>query len=202
MEKYSKKNNNVPVDKRSHAAIKQMIDQKIKAVQEKKSFDQGFSATVSSAGSVLKLTTVPQDDTDSGRDGDALKLIKFELISTFAFADSVNVCRLLVFRWNQDDTTPPVIADVLQTVSPYSPINRDNLRAHKLDILEDHLFVVGATGPNIEKFNATKKMKSFISFQAASTSGTGHLYAVQISDSLAVTHPVLSYIFRVYFTDS
>jgi hypothetical protein len=172
--------------------------------QEIKSFDFGFASSSTSTGTVSKITSIPQDDSDSGRDGDALKVVRIQFHAGFAFADATNVCRMTVVRWNQDDSSsaPTGITDLLQTASPYSPYNRDNYRAKKFTVWFDHLFAVGATGPNISICSKDRQAPSNISFQATSTAGTGHFYVFHISDSTAVTHPVLSYVTRVWFTDS
>lgn len=175
----------------------------LKKKQELKSFDTGFAQTVSSSGTVQKLTTIAQGDTDSDRNGDQILITHVQLIITFAFADSVNVCRWVLFRWNQDDgVAAPVIADIFQTVSPYSPYNRDNVRGKKFVVFGDHLFCVGATGPNIEKHIFDRKLTTKVNFTVASVNGMGHLYSVMVTDSLASTHPPLSYIARVSYTDS
>lgn len=184
--------------------IKRLIKQEIKAVQEIKSFDTGFAQTVDSTGTLQKLTTIPQGDTDSTRDGDALKLCKFEFRGQSNFADSTNATRLLIFRWNQDDSSaaPAGITDLLQTATPFSPFNRDNERARKFDIIVDHLFVTANCGPGTEKLEVIKEMRSKIAFQASANTGTGHIYSAMVSDSTATTHPGLNYVVRVYFTDS
>jgi hypothetical protein len=126
------------------------------------------------------------------------------MILSFSFADTTNVGRIVVLRWNQDDSSsaPASVGDLLQTVSPWSPYNRDNFRAKKFSVIYDRCFFVGATGPNISGDRFVKKMNSQIAFQATATTGTGHLYAFMVSDSTAVAHPVFSFIGRVSYTDS
>jgi len=133
-----------------------------------------------------------------------VKLIKFEFRGSVAFADTTNVLRLIIFRWNQDDSSaaPSSVGDIFQSVSPYSPYNRDNERAHKFDIVVDHLFGVANVGPGIENLVLIKQMKSAIAFQATATTGTGHLYYAVLSDSSGVPHVGLQFITRVYYTDS
>lgn len=181
--------------------IQLQIDKALKSKAEHKSFDQGFSATVSSTGTMLKLTPIPQDDTDSGRDGDQLLLSHLQNKISFIGADTTQLFRMITFRWNQDDTTAPVAADLLQTVSVYGPYVRDNERAKKFTILEDLFLGTSINGPNCLTRTFDRKFSSKIAFQAASTSGTGHLYTFMITDSLAVTHPSIAFIFRSYYYD-
>jgi len=192
------------MNKEMKVLVNQIVASKILSVQEKKSFDTGFGSTVDNTGSISKLTTIPQNDTDSGRDGDHVKLLRLELRASFVFADATNSGRLIIAKWTQDDSSaaPSSITNVLQTATPYSPYDRDNERAGKFIVIYDHLFVVGATGPNIESIDVSIPLKGQIAFQATATTGTGHIYAFMVSDSSAVTHPVFNWVARTYFTDS
>jgi len=189
--------------KQQRKLMKTIINQKILAVQEKKSFDVGFATTVADTGATARLTAIPQGDTDSSRQGDHVKLLKGELISAASYSDTTNCLRLIIYRWNQDDSSSaPTVSDILQTTSPYSPLNRDNERARKFDVIVDHQYVVSNVGQGVDKFRCSMNLKSQIAFQATATSGTGHLYYFVVSDSAGVPHPSLSFIWRTYYTDS
>lgn len=207
MEKYSKKNKSNKMIKNKSALDSEIARVTMKVLrknQELKSFDTGFSSSVSTTGTLQKLTTIPQDDTDSGRDGDALRVVRLSLMAVFSAADTINICRLIIVRWNQDDSSsaPVSITDLLQTASPLSPYNRDNVRAKKFTVWFDHFFAVALSAPAIEKASFDRKAYSNIAFQATATTGTGHFYAFMVSDSAAIAHPVLSYVARVWYTDS
>jgi len=183
--------------------LKKLIKDEIHEVQEKKSFDAGIASTFDNTGSITKLTTIPQGDTDSTRDGDHIKLFKLWMCGNVQYADATNAIRLIIFRWNQDDSSAgPTVNDITQSLSPFSPIHRDNERAKKLDFLYDELFAVANVGPGSISFKWHRDVKSIIAFQATANTGTGHLYAFIISDSSASTHPGLNLIFRTYYTDS
>jgi hypothetical protein len=183
--------------------LKKLIKQEISGVQEKKSFDAGVASTFDNTGSITKLTTIPQGDTDSSRDGDHIKLHSIWCNGAVNYSDTTNVIRLIIFRWNQDDSSAaPTVNDITQTFSPFSPIHRDNERAKKFDVVYDHLFGVANVGPGIQVFQWRKRMQSIVAFQATANTGTGHLYAFVISDSSATPHPGLSLIWRTYYTDS
>lgn len=176
-------------------------------VQELKSFDTGLAQTVSSTGTLTKLTTVPQGDTDSARDGDQLLIKKFEVRGYCTPADATNICRFLIFRWNVDDTSDaPTLAEILQDAasSPWiSPYNRDSRRSGKVVIIYDNILGVCTSGPGIKTFKHECKWKALkINFEAAATTGVGHIYLLTVSDSTASTHPFFSMESRVWFTDS
>jgi hypothetical protein len=207
MKNTNKKNNNM-----KKFNNKSDLDQEIARValkvlkknQEIKSFDFGLGTTIDSTGRVDKLTTITQADTDSARDGDAARIVSFEIQAQATYADTTNVIRLVVVRWNQDDSSsaPSSVTDLFQSASAFSPYNRDNLRARKFTVIMDHLFAVSNVGPGIEKLVKRSRFVSNIAFQATATTGTGHLYSFAVSDSAASAHPGLSFIFRTYFTDS
>jgi len=206
MEKYAKKSKSkLPSNKSElHNEIAKVAVQVLKKNQEFKSFDAGFGTTVDNVGVVQKLTTIPQNDTDSGRDGDALRIVRTEFKSAVAYSDTTNVLRIVIVRWNQDDSSsaPTAVTDVLQTATPFSPYSRDNLRAKKFTIWHDHLYAVSNVGPGVEKHSYVSNAVSNIAFQATATTGTGHLYAFIISDSSGIPHPSLNFVHRTTFTDS
>jgi len=183
--------------------VKSLVKQEINSVQEKRSFDTGVGTSFDNTGSLTKLTTIPQGDTDSSRQGDHVKLHSIRMAGSCSYADTTNAIRLIILRWNQDDSSSaPVVGDILQTSSPYSPVNRDNERAKKFDILSDELYGVANVGPGVAVWKWEMKLRSQIAFQSGATTGTGHLYAYIISDSSASTHPSVAFILRTYYTDS
>jgi hypothetical protein len=184
------------------AIVQKAIKSKLKKVQELKSFDTGFGSSVSSTATITDLTTIPQGDTDSARDGDAIRVKRMEQILSWAPGDTTNTYRQIIFRWNQDDVVAPVVTDVLQLANAFSPYNRDTLRAKKFSVIDDWFSVTGLNGPSIDKHVFAKAMEWNISFYSGGTSGTNKIYSLQISDSGAVTHPFVNSDFRVYFTDS
>jgi hypothetical protein len=207
MEKYAKKTKNNKSFKNKNALDQEIVrvaTKILKKEQEKKSFDTGFGSTVASTGTLQKLSTIPQGDTDSTRDGDVLRTTQIDLIGSVVFADASNVIRLTIVRWNQDDSSaaPASVTDLFQTATPYSPYNRDNLRAKKFTVVTDHFYGVGATGPNIKTFEMKRKFQTNINFQSGANTGTGHLYAFMLTDSTGIPHPALNYVCRVWYTDS
>jgi hypothetical protein len=167
------------------------------------SFDTGFASTVDSTGTLQKLTTIPQGDTDSQRTGDKAHIINIEAIGTMVPADTTNTMRIIYFRWNQDDTSAaPVVADLLQTSTPSSPLNRDNERAKKFTIIEDIFLMACTSGPGICGFRFKKAFQSNIMFQIGANTGNGHIYMYVVSDSAASTHPALASVARVYYTSA
>lgn len=120
-------------------------------------------------------------------------------------ADTFNRIRITLIRWNRDDNTLVVTAGgVYQNIglSLYSFFNFDALRKGDFTILYDkvHNLVVNqdTTIKNIKKLI---KVKSVINFNAAGTTGEGHIYSLLTSDSGVVPHPAINEYTRVTFTD-
>jgi hypothetical protein len=196
-----------PFSPAQKAVLGQLVNQKIRKYAEHKSFDTGFNSSVDTTGTLQKLSTIPQGDTDSTRDGDQAEVISVDVIASFANASSTdlsNLCRFIVFKWQQDDSSaaPAAVTDILQTASVYSPLNRDNERAKKFVILDDHLFSTSLTGPSVDTHIIKLKNKFKLAFQGSANTGNNMVYAMMVSDSGAIPHPILAYQVRVYFTDT
>jgi hypothetical protein len=172
---------------------------------ETDSFDVGFGSSVNSTGSLTKLSTIPQGTSDSNRIGDQVEVFKVSIIgcATNSSADLTNTIRLILFRWEQDDSSaaPAAVTDILQTASPYSPYNRDNLRARKFIVLYDKVLATGLQGPSIAKFEKDINVNFKIKFQGSANTGTSHVYAAQVSDSAAIPDPGMAWITRVWYHD-
>jgi len=204
MEKYAKQNKG---DAKIKKLVKTQVQSMIRSRQELKSFDTGLAQTVSSTGNVIKLTTIPQGDTDSTRDGDQINITKLEgVVVGTCSTDTTNILRCTIIRWNGDDTTDaPTIAKVYQTsASPFiSALVRDNLRSNYMSVVQDDILCVGATSPQIEKSRYSHKWKALkCNYESGTNTGVGQLYAIVSSDSTAVAHPSLTCMWRVYYTDS
>jgi hypothetical protein len=188
------------------ALLGNLMDNKIRKYAEHKSFDTGFASSVDTTGVLQKLSTIPQGDTDSTRDGDQAEVYSVDVIASFANASSTdlsNLCRLIIFRWQQDDSSaaPAAVTDILQTASVYSPLNRDNERAKKFVILKDHLFSTSLNGPSVDTLVSKSGNRFKLAFQGSANTGNNMVYAMMVSDSGAIPHPTLNYQVRVYFTD-
>jgi hypothetical protein len=200
---------NMKPSKQSASDLKsQMTQIALKVIQgkaEDDSFDVGFGSSVNSTGSLTKLTTIPQGLTDSSRVGDQVEVFKLSIIGCLqnSSSDLTNTCRLILFRWEQDDSSaaPASVSDILQTASPYSPYNRDNLRARKFIVLYDKVLCTGLQGPSISKFEKDVGCNFKIKFQGSANTGTSHIYALQVSDSTAIPDPQMQWVARTWYHD-
>jgi hypothetical protein len=200
----------------------------IAAEVETKAFDTtSNSFTVSTAGSVLKLTTVTQGATQVTRVGDRLKkkLLSFKYsiqvgaTGLIAAADQYNTVRVIIFQWHMDDgLAAPVVANILTSTPTNKSLAMYNYDTdHDYKILYDRSHVVyntpiwngaavqwnhgdGGTFCNDKVQNIA--LKGDIEFDAGSSFGTGHLYALFISDSAFAPNPSCEFVSRLLFEDS
>ncbi len=104
-------------------------------------------------------------------------------------ATGANV-RWVGFIWNDDDSNPPLISDVLQTggssvYTPQSPLSVQSVRQGKLHILWDDMIAVQANkGDSLYR---KVSVDSRVRFNVGITSGTGKFYQLFISDATTVT---------------
>lgn len=177
----------------------------IKSMAEKKYWTINALNTIDFNGTVTRLTAVPQGDTDLARDGDQLQLTSWQLRFAFVVGDAYNIMRIIIFRWDMDDsedtpTAPEILFNVGSTNSPLSSFNQDSIRQKQMRILYDKLVTIDTYNP-IKVFKIKKRNSSKISFSGGTTNGTGHLYMLVVSDSGAVTHPAIAYDFKCNFID-
>lgn len=169
------------------------------------SFDTGFGSSVNSTGSLLKISTIPQGTGDSNRIGDQAEVFKISIRGAVqnSSADLTNSTRLIIFRWEQDDSSaaPAAVTDILQTASPYSPYNRDNLRAKKFIVLYDKLYVTSLQGPAGIAIAKDIAVNFKLKFQGSGNTGNSMIYTAQVSDSSAIPDPALAFVARVWYHD-
>lgn len=195
---------------------------------EVKAFDTTTNSfTVSTAGSVAKLTTVTQGATQVTRVGDRLKKKRLDFkysiqvgaTGLIAAADQYNTVRVIIFEWHMDDgLAAPVVANVLTTTPTNKSLAMYNYDTdHDYRILYDRSHVVyntpiwngaavqwnhGPDGTFCNERVQTLELKGDIEFDAGSSFGTGHLYALFISDSAFAPNPSCEFVSRLLFEDS
>lgn len=210
----------MPLSKRQKRDVTRLIhrNQELKYVAG----SQNAAAVSSTATVVGNPFDVSQGDTDSQRDGDQLMWcghIDFRVSVTNsqgATGDIYNNVRIIIFQWHPNST--PSAANILlngATGAPdcYSLYNHDLRQQFK--ILFDKVFVTAgngnaATTPNtnivntgvkVYKIPLTKATKK-VQYSGGGLTGTNRLYIFQVSDSVLVTHPTVSWSLKTVFRDS
>lgn len=187
--------------------VKREIVKFAKKTVETKYFPTNASDVVDFSGVIQGVTGIPQGDTDLTRDGDSAYLLGISVNYSFIIGDTTQSCRIILFRWNQDTAAAnPLVTDILDAsggiLAPLSNYVMDNYRMKKFTILYDRIHALSANGTERVTRHFYKKLKSKVSFDAATTNGKGKLFILVISDSGAVTHPTYQFGTMTYFTDA
>lgn len=189
--------------------VNRKIKKAIERTKEKKFLDTlVHNATqITTTAVVTKLSAVAQGVGDSQRVGDALTATGVEYRQLCSYQDA-GCIRHVVFQWKADDTTAPVVGDILDlgviTTAFNAPYNHD--KRNQFRILDDYRAFgdnsgEGATGVTKRLFG--KKISKDIRYLAAGTTGFNQIYMISVSSvSGAANPPSVTVGARITFTDS
>lgn len=159
----------------------------------------------------LSMSNIPQGDSQTTRDGNAVYLKGYSIKYKITRADTWQKFRVLVVRYLSPNTTNPAIADILHDVSSVdmSMITPNNFEKKKsYQILYDKLHNLQPDSglPNYEmtyKHTKTFKKPRLLRWNTSGSADyeSGNLTFFVISDSVATTHPSLSLYSRVTFIE-
>nr|QXP07679.1 MAG: putative capsid protein [Arizlama virus] len=198
----------------------------VQQFSEKKYRDRlitGSSSTWSMTGTIFKISDVPQGYDDESRVGDKLMASSIEMRGVlYANNTLTNIgiwdqfYRLIIFKWYDD--TSPTTTDVLETgvvdtfISPF-----DHDKKSKRKVLFDKTFTVhnnivwytqSDTNQHWETFIDLKKKSTRVrrvDFEAGTTAGIGHFYALLVSNipdaNIATNSEGFIIWFRINYTD-
>ncbi len=172
-------------------------------------------ATVSTAGTVVDLNSIPQGDTAITRDGNVVSLRSLQgrfYVYNTSTTRSYMVRLLLVRVLRQDNTDLDVASDeqgVLRASNIYSLRNSEGVARINYNILMDKTFIVGSLLTTSTPINDRKLIKFYkkwkktlkckFSDEQTSQPRTNSLYLVFLADAASAT---ISYECKVRFTDS
>lgn len=154
-------------------------------------------------GSPSALSDIPQGDGVGQRVGDTVQPYRLRLVGAFhGDTDDINFVRIVVFRWNQDDS--PANSDIYENTSGdnlhWGPLKFDNIRGYnkKVDVLYDRVTLVGKQQTNFTSSAAEdfglhayknlriiigpKRLKRLIRFSDSTTTGVGKIYVSVVSN--------------------
>lgn len=192
---------------RQKKQVKRMIGNDI----ELKHYDIGFTASVSSTGSIQGPFGTPIQGIDEDeRVGDQIMLKKYLINAMIAVGDTTNVVRIVFFRWTPNTlVTTPVVGDVFPSLAngPLSQLNETNIENGVIRIVYDKIYALSSTGNNAVitrrySFYGKKLGKKKFVFNPSLTSGVGHLYLCILSDSIAAPNPTVTMASRLIYSDA
>jgi len=208
MQKRNNSNSKDPKIDKQKSVTKRQVEQMIRGEQEIKFLDVVNSTTASYGGTVIALSDMGQGTTNVTRIGNKIMPRKLSFRATLRAADSYNVVRTIIFRWNQRfSTDPPDSSDVLELVNSTNAVNSPltfNLSAEYKVLYDNVEVLVLSTSTNTAylKVDLTLKQKEISYFGSSSTDVLDGMYVLFISDSSVTTHPSIDYYSRLRFTDS
>ncbi len=190
----------------SKQVVRQMIKSMTDAKREEKYYTVSTNTTVDSSGTIFALFQPPVGDVDTSRDGDQVDLTSGEFRFAIGGADSTNLVRIILFKWEQ--STVPVPADIINpgylsgTTAPLAPLNWD--RKAQVKVYYDQLFsLVLATDTQLVartvQYTPVGKPQWI---QSSTTVGTNQIFCLAISDSSSGVHPAFEFGSVIGFTDS
>lgn len=201
-------NTGAKLNKRQLRQVKSLVSRRA----ELDFYDNGLNGTAVLAGATIQggMSTPVQGVADGQRIGDQIKISKFTFKCDIIYGDPTNQLRIVLFRWYEDNAGAlPVLATVLQNGAGFpinSGINHDSLKAGKLHVMHDRTYNLTNTG-NTMAINRTititgrKLGKKKLEFNNGAITGTNHIYALFISDSVGVPNPTINWYSRLMYYD-
>lgn len=192
--------------KRVNPAVKNEVKRQIKSTLARQvELKEHVAATVNSvstAGTINKLTEIPCDP--EHRIGEEINVRSLELHGNITYADATNFVRLIIFQWRPYDSTAPTVGDILGNASRWWD-GYNGSTDQNYTILWDKTFCVADVHNPILAFKKKlyKRFASRLEYGDGQATLTGfhQLYAFIISDSSAASHPTVNLYSRVLYKD-
>jgi len=196
-----------------HKQVKTVVHSILKSSSELKYFDV-LQAPTNSTGTVgfEDLTLLPQGPAQSQRIGDTIWLQRMDIRFSVnaANADVFSHMRMFFFLWKENTlTVAPTSAAIFTSAasqSVYTMLDWENRALRKL-VSPDYLlnFTGTATNPTVQ--SQVDIVESYpldnqrVDYTLGGTSGIGHLYFVNYSDSLLTPFPSYQFLARIWYYD-
>lgn len=176
---------------------KKQVKTMVKGIQQLKYFNYfNVGQLIDWAGAVVKLSSPIQGQGDTQRIGDTIKCTSLNLsysianpsAGTTAPASLEQIVRVIVFRWLPQDSTAPILGDVMNTTlsqyavfTQYNDDKRDQFevlydKSHKVSSYQN-----GFAGSSLVAQHYIKCNKK-IEYTTGTTNGTGNIYMLYVSD--------------------
>lgn len=187
-------------------AARTEITRKERRERELKVYDTEIAQVpIPLTGAIFPITQpIAQGDLRNQRNAAQIYVQNLFFRYQLTVADTSNIVRVVVFRWM--DATVPLATSIFEvlptsgTIHPLSALHYNNRKF--INVLFDQMMTVDSDDPiKIEKAFLAKKYSCW--WNTNSTVGQkGQVYIVAVSDSAAVSHPVLHSLIRVKYYDS
>lgn len=201
------------VNKQMARTARKAAKSALNARSEVKYIDRKNTASsATDVGAIAPINIPGQGDGQSQRNGNSIYMRSIQGRWTATAADGTNIVRVLVFQYYDDTLLGSGDVDkVLDTTggvgAVHAPYNHANTRSGKLKILYDKtVSLVDSTEKqlsNPHKFMITKLKKRRCVWEdgTATIPENNGLYWMNLSDSTAVSHPLVNYHARLRYND-
>jgi len=187
--------------------VRKYVDRRLKSEGETKHSNSSFNVSSSSTATYFQLSSIATGQSDVTRIGDEIRLTKLDIGFNMAVGDSTNILRVLIFQWNLQ-TTPTdaeVFEDMTSNVTQLcGAVCRDSILARKMRVIKDLRFTLNSINEvNIYRRYMLRldRLRKTRYIGGSTTLGVGQIWLMHISDSSAVTHPVLQSAYTLDFKD-
>lgn len=207
-----KRNKRQNVDPKIASAVAVLERRRMRNDKEIKYFDTYLSATNSTTTvGYQQLTTIPQGVGQSNRLGDTVWLQKVDVRVnlTTANTDIFSTMRWGIFHWKQNTASvTPGATSIYESAATFGTLSPANFQGRQyydlvLDRIENMVGTAGAptTSSQVISGYSVNLLNRRLDFEVGATTGTGHIYFVNYSDSALVPHPVYTMHWRVWYYD-
>lgn len=141
----------------------------------------------SNAGWIVDLTSIPQGDAGTNRDGLEVILRQIHISTRVSFKPAGSVvpvtCRFMVFRWEDDNF--PTMTDIFRSITEVqSALSIEKMREQKLWVLYDKMFHLDDVASTQRVIKKTFKFKHRVKYSGSgATSGlSGRVFFLGFSN--------------------
>lgn len=170
---------------------------------EKYLFDTTYSNTTSNVGVITNVSAIAQGDGEGARTGNSIlaKYLSLKGAITKNGSATTSIVRILVVKDLFNTGTAPTIADILQSVSTFDPINQDT--RDRYVILRDSKFIVATGTVTTRTFKYFIPINDHIKYtgSAATDEYKNQLYVITITNE-DTNLPTLNWIARLAYHDN
>lgn len=170
---------------------------------EHKIFNITGSGSVTTAGTVTQLSGVNQGEYYDNRIGNSIKAVSLLFRGSVSINSgaTASVWRCMIFRdKNSSPSAIPTVTTVLESASPFSPIN--HTEGDRFEVLYDAIHPLSINGTRISVINRYLKMNNHIKF--SDDLGTdldyGQIYVLFVSND--ATSPSTNWNSKLVYIDN
>jgi hypothetical protein len=198
---------------RDESRVGLIVEKKMLALKILKYVDTNILAQNSSVtvGVQDLVSGISQGVNQGQRTGDTVRLqrMEFRYNITSANADVFNMVRFVFFVWKPNTgnlvPTGAIIFSSTTTQGIYSPFNFEQRREYDVLLeINSNMTGVAASPCDNSQYYQSRSLNlngRKVQFNLAVTTGTGHIYFTNYSDSAAIPFPVYNLVTRIWYYD-